>query len=320
VEYFKALAKQLYFELERFNITTPVHSIYFGGGTPSSVDYSNYKIIFDILSPYINKDTEITIEVNPNSAKTNWLKNMFKFGANRISIGVQSFDDEKLKSLGRIHSSGQASQAVFKAKEVGFDNISIDIIYDTQYDSDTFIKNEIEKALQLPITHLSAYSLTIEEGSAFANKFELKQENISATKTLFELLISNGFDHYEISSFAKIKSRHNMAYWGAKDYIGVGAGAVGFLKNKRFYPQINIQEYINTPLKMDEEEMSEDELRFERVFMGLRSCVGVSMEDIKDKSKPIVEELIKNEKLRIINQRFVLPDFLLADEIAILIG
>ena len=316
--YFIALEQQLKYEFERFNLQKEsLKTIYFGGGTPSAAHFSNYEKIFDLLSKYMSSDIEVTLEANPNSATRRWLKELYALGANRLSIGVQSFDQEKLKFLGRIHSTKQVKNALANAKEIGFENISIDIIYDTHFDNLVFVENEIKNALEQPISHISAYSLTIEEDSGFAGKHELKNENLNSAKRIFELLNENGMEQYEVSNFGKIRSQHNTAYWMARDYIGAGAGAVGFLKDSRFYPHTNIEKYISEPTYFDIENISADELRFERVFLGLRSAYGVSLDDIKNHNIDKVERLIKEEKVKQVGERLVAVDFLLADGIAL---
>jgi oxygen-independent coproporphyrinogen-3 oxidase len=306
------------FELKRFKLAPKsVDTLYFGGGTPSSVDFSLYKKIFDLLAPYLCDDAEITFEANPNSATSDWLQGVLEYGCNRISIGIQSFDEEKLRFLGRVHSSQQAKDAVLRAHEIGFDNISIDIIYDTPFDNEEFVKDELSIALELPISHLSAYSLTIEENSAFKGKVDLKNENLDSAKIIFDALNQNGFLQYEVSSFGKKLSRHNMAYWHMRDYIGVGAGAVGFLGNKRFYPQVDIGKYISNPFLIEEELISTDELRFERLFLGLRSIIGINEIDIKKQNIQRIDELMKHKKMDKKNGRLIATDFLLADEIAL---
>ena len=317
-KYFFALEKQLLFELNRFNVQAEsIETLYFGGGTPSCIKAGLYHPIFEILNPYLTKNCEITMEANPNSATTKWLCEIRKLGVNRISIGVQSFNDAKLKLLGRIHSAKSAKMAVARAKNAGFDNISIDLIYDTAFDNVEFVKKEVQTAISLPIMHISAYSLTIESESAFEGKQNLKNEDLESSEALFEALQDAGFEHYEISNFGKIKSRHNTAYWCSANYAGIGAGAVGFFENKRLYPQKSIDGYIVNPLNIDEELLSTEEMRFERVFLGLRSYIGVDLKDIKEGARQRVLDLESAKKISIKKGRLINQNFLLADEIAL---
>ena len=167
-EYMQSLKTQLLFELERFEVKkNQIKSVFIGGGTPSTIKAKNYEEIFKILKPFLTKGAEITTEANPNSATKEWLNQMFNLGVNRVNFGVQSFDEKKLKLLNRAHSKNQAIKAVENAKEVGFENISIDLIYGVSCDSKELLKNDIEIASSLPINHLSAYALTIEENTPF---------------------------------------------------------------------------------------------------------------------------------------------------------
>ena len=173
-DYFKALVIQLKHDLEFFNVKN-IKTLYIGGGTPSSVSAKNYKEIFKILKNYQIK--EITIEANPNSAKYDWLSEIYDYGVNRISFGVQSFDEEKLKFLGRAHTKKDAITAIKNAFNIGFKNINLDLIYDCAIDSLSLIKNDLKIIKNLPINHISCYSLTIEKNSLFQNDFSKQKQN-----------------------------------------------------------------------------------------------------------------------------------------------
>jgi oxygen-independent coproporphyrinogen-3 oxidase len=314
----EALELQLKFELKKLNNQT-LKSIFIGGGTPSCVDSIYYKNIFTTLQPYITKDTEITTEANPNSASKDWLKNMKSLGVNRVSFGVQSFDNDKLKFLGRNHNKNQAIQAIKDAKEVGFEHINCDIIYDTIKDTKELISKDLDIIKTLPIDHISAYSLTIEEGTKFFDKTNVKIENIDMAQYIFDTLLNFGFQQYEISNFAKTKtskSIHNFGYWEKDDYLGVGAGAVGAIKNKRYYPQKDVQKYIQNPLKYELiEDLDLEDIRFEKIFLGLRSDVGVKIDILKEQERKKLDILVKEDKLTIKNNKFYNNNFLITDEI-----
>lgn len=319
--YMSAISKQLDFELERFQTkTSEIRSVYFGGGTPSTIEAVAFISIFKRLRPYLNDDCEITFEANPNSATQEWLDGIKSLGANRISIGTQSFNAQKLRLLGRTHSANDAKSAVARAKKAGFDNISIDLIYDTPFDSEEFLLEETKEALALDVTHISAYSLTLEEDSAFAGKNKMRAENLQAAMSLTAYLEANGFEHYEVSNFGKKRSRHNMAYWRGSDYAGVGCGAVGFLKNERYYPAKELSVYIDNPLACDVEKINEDELAFEKLFLGFRSKVGVAMAGLTKEQLQKSEILLLEKKVIINNKRLVCQDLFLADEIAIFLS
>ncbi|MBI3874156.1 MAG: coproporphyrinogen III oxidase family protein, partial [Arcobacter sp.] len=240
--YIEALNIQLKNELTKTNET--LKSIFIGGGTPSSVEANLYNDIFFSLTNFIDKNTEITIEANPNSTTKEWLLHMKNLGVNRISFGVQSFDDTKLKFLGRNHDKNMAINSVNLAYEVGFKDINLDIIYDTALDTKKLIDDDLQIIKTLPINHISAYSLTIEEGTKFFKKPNTKIENIEMAQYIFDRLKDFGFTQYEISNFSttkKARSKHNFGYWEKEDYLGAGAGAVGCIQNQRYYPQKDVE-------------------------------------------------------------------------------
>ena len=317
-----ALQIQLLEELKKIN-NTQLQSIFIGGGTPSSVEVSLYKPIFKILRNYINKQTEITFEANPNSASIEWLYEIKNLGANRISFGIQSFDDKKLKFLGRNHNKDQAIEAIHNAKEVGFEHINMDIIYDTAIDTKKLLENDLNIIQMLPIDHISAYSLTIEEGTKFFKKPQVKIENIDYANFLFQRLQDLGFDQYEISNFAKninAQSKHNFGYWQKIDYLGVGAGAVGAMGNKRYYPQKDVQLYIQNPCKYEDiEDINKDDVIFETIFLGLRSDVGVALNIFNEQQKKNINILLREEKIKQVGDRIYNLNFLLTDEIVLFI-
>ena len=322
IDYMKSLNTQLQFELSKYD-NLKLKSVFFGGGTPSSIDAIYYKEIFNTLNPYITNLTEITTEANPNSASKQWQKQMMNLGVNRISFGVQSFDDEKLKFLGRNHNHNQAIDAINNAKSVGYKHINCDIIYDTQKDTKELLKSDLKIISTLPIDHISAYSLIIEENTKFEHTPEVRIENIDFAKYIFESLEDLGFIQYEISNFSKdtkARSIHNYGYWQKEDYIGVGSGAIGAINNKRYYCNEDVQEYINNPTTYSKIEILEPEdILFEKIFLGLRSDVGVKLELFNSKQKEKITILEKENKITIKNNKIYNNDFLLSDEIVLFI-
>lgn len=316
----KALHTQLSFELERFSATPKsIETLFIGGGTPSTVDPELYAPIFTLLKPYLKENAEITTEANPNSATKAWLKGMRDLGVNRVSFGVQSFDTDKLKALNRAHNPQQAKEAILHAKALGFAHLSLDLIYNYQGDTKALLLSDIEQAFSLPIDHISAYELTIEDGTKFSSTPEVRQENENLAFFVSDEIEKRGFKAYEISNFGTYQSQHNKGYWEIKDYIGAGAGAVGFLKDKRFYPQTNIDMYINSPLQITEEPLSEEELLTERIFLGLRSSIGVEKSLLSEKMLEKAEILCEEKKLRSENTHYHNDNFFLSDELALYI-
>jgi oxygen-independent coproporphyrinogen-3 oxidase len=269
----KALHQQLTFELKRFDVKPhSIETLFIGGGTPSTVSPELYAPIFELLHPYLKKNAEITTEANPNSASKAWLEGMKKLGVNRVSFGVQSFNAQKLKALNRAHNPQQAKEAIHTAKELGFAHLSLDLIYNYQGDTKELLLNDISEAFSLPIDHISAYELTIEDGTKFSATPEVKQEDENLAFFVTDEIEKRGFKAYEISNFGTYQSRHNKGYWELKNYIGAGAGAVGFLKNRRYYPQTDIEAYVANPLTITEEALTPDELLTEKIFRLTQQC------------------------------------------------
>ncbi len=322
-EYMQALLYQIEYELERFEVKRDsIETLFIGGGTPSTVSPELYEPVFQKIAPYMIKDAEITSEANPNSATKEWLEGMYALGVNRISFGIQSFDEKKLKTLNRAHSPQQAIEAVTDAHKVGFEHISLDLIYAVLGDTKELLRHDLTQAFALPIDHLSAYALTIEENTRFAKKPHISQEDLLHTRWLFDEIEKRGFSQYEISNFGKHKSRHNLGYWYYKDYIGAGAGAVGKRGDIRLYPQTVIESYIQNPIDVDIEELSQEDMKFEKIFLGLRSEVGIDEHLLDDMERKRAQILLKEQKLHYDHEksRFFNKDFLLADEITLFLS
>ena len=317
----QALLQQLRYELKRFQATkNSIETLFIGGGTPSTVAPKLYAPIFSLLEPYLQEGCEITSEANPNSANYEWLEGMKQLGVNRISFGVQSFNAKKLKLLNRAHTPEMAKQALLNAAKIGYKNLSLDLIYATLGDTKELLQNDISTAFSLPINHLSAYALTIEEGTAFEKRPEMSSEQLELTEWIFQKIQKHGFEQYEISNFGTYRSKHNLGYWEYKDYMGVGAGAVGKRKSTRYYPNAAIEAYIKNPLDIKEEQLSQEDMRLEKIFLGFRSCVGVHQEILSDEEKIRAATLVEAKKLSFKNGLFFNADYLLADEIALFLN
>jgi len=315
--YMEALRLQLERELERFSVGAgSITSLFIGGGTPSTVAPELYAPLFERLRPFLAPDAEISSEANPNSATERWLRGMRELGVNRISFGVQSFDDAKLRRLGRAHSSRQAREAVERAAELGYTRLSLDLIYNCAGDDRTLLEKDLDTALSLPVTHLSAYELTIESGTLFEKSPEARQENDALARWFAGEIETRGLSPYEISNFGD-PCRHNLGYWRLEHYIGLGAGAVGFLEDRRFYPSTAIDTYLADPLAESIEILDAEALKTERVFLGLRSLVGIDPHLLAPRERERAELLLREGKLHFAGGRYRNPDFFLADEIAL---
>ena len=316
----EALYAQLVFELKRFNATPQsIETLFIGGGTPSTVAPELYQPIFELLQPYLKENAEITTEANPNSATKTWLEGMKNLGVNRVSFGVQSFNATKLKALNRAHTPTQAKDAIQHAHELGFKHISLDLIYNYQGDTQALLLSDIQEAFSLPIDHISAYELTIEDGTKFSATPEVRQENENLAFFVHEQIEKSGFNAYEISNYGTYQSQHNQGYWQIKDYIGAGAGAVGFLKERRFYPPTDIEGYIQNPLNIREEPLTKEELQTEKIFLGLRSNVGIPKTTLTKAMQEKANFLCLEKKLKCSTTHYYNTNFFLADELALYI-
>ncbi|MDD3465708.1 MAG: radical SAM family heme chaperone HemW [Campylobacterales bacterium] len=312
-DYVNALSKQLIHSLSN---TKKLSSVYFGGGTPSMLEAAHFEKLFEIFMPLTDGATEITIEANPSSWNYEKAKALLGMGANRLSLGVQSLDDKKLAFLSRVHDRKSAINAYEASVKAGFENISVDFMYDTPFDDEKFVNEELTDFLALEAEHISAYSLTIEENTPFEKQNIKTRYDAKTAKDIATTLTQAGYEHYEVASFGRIRSKHNFGYWEYKEYIGVGAGAVGFDGKRRIYPHTKIEEYIKNPVFAKTEELSSDDMRAEKILLGLRSAVGVDKSLLVDKGDT-VQMLVKNSLLSESGERVYCMDFFLADEIAV---
>ena len=316
----QALFAQLKHDLTHFEIQPQsIESVFLGGGTPSTVDASYYEPLFELLSPYLRVDAEITSEANPSSATKEWFSKMKRLGVNRISLGVQSFDEKKLQFLGRMHTKNMAIEAIESAFEMGIANLSLDLIYGTSLDSPKLLENDLSIASSLPINHLSAYALTLEQGTPFYKRTNVLNESEKLAKSFVSKIIEAGFLQYEISNFGTYQSIHNKGYWQQKNYLGIGSGAVGFFKDKRFYPSENVEEYIKNPLASKSESLCHEDLHMESIFLGLRSNIGLKLSHFSKNEREKIQILLDENKLTQQGELVFNNDYFLSDEIALFI-
>lgn len=293
------------FGFERFG------SLYIGGGTPSLISSKAYAKLFRKIVNFLEIDSEITIEANPNSANQKWLEEMKNLGVNRVSFGVQSFDKNKLKILGRIHSADQAITAIQKAKSLGLET-NIDLIYGMKCDTKELLENDINLAKTSGATHISAYMLTLEDDTPFSDKNHLISDDLIGW--FASKIESYGYPRYEVAAFGKIRSKHNLGYWQKKNYLGIGAGAVGTADQIRYSPHKNPDRYINDPFYKDIETLSDRDIKAETIMLGLRSCVGFDENLIDQKIKKV---LLDERKIYIEDGFAKATDLFVADEIAL---
>ena len=274
-----------------------IETIYLGGGTPSVLDHHELNQIFETL--YANFDVsgnaEITLEANPDDLTTEYLKLLKHTPINRLSIGTQSFSNEILALMNRRHTAKQATESINKAAELGFNNITIDLIYGVPGQSILHWEQNLDKALALPAQHLSAYHLTFEPNTAFGHKLKKGQmyeitENESYAE--FDLLLNKteaaGFEHYEISNFAKagFRSRHNSSYWSTTPYLGLGPSAHSFNGLKRRWNVSNNLRYIKSvhmgSCDHQTETLTQTDKLNEYLLTWLRTSKGINLQFIEE--------------------------------------
>lgn len=271
-------------------------TIFFGGGTPSLLTSEQVARVIDELKANFNIDSEaeITLESNPATLSMENLKGYRQSGVNRLSMGVQSMNDDILRRLGRIHTSSDVIIDVQNARAAGFDNINLDLMFAVPDSSlDTTI-SDINAVTSLEPEHISFYSLQLEEGTAFFKEFErgeLKEVTDEIDREIYQagakLLRDKGYAQYEISNFAKsgYESRHNLKYWNMAPYLGLGLGASSFVDNKRITNVSSLEEYFELTSKgtsptTEVHENSERDSVAEAVFTGLRKIEGIKYEDV----------------------------------------
>ena len=267
-------------------------TLYIGGGTPTALSVSQLEVLLKGLTKNLDLSVleELTIEANPGDLDADKIAVLKNSPVNRVSLGVQTFDDKMLKKIGRSHLEKDIYENIDRLKLAGFDNISIDLIYALPGQTMEQVKDNVAKAIGLDIPHMSLYSLILENHTVFMNrmrrgKLPLPKEELEAE--MFEYIIAelerSGFEHYEISNFSKpgFESRHNLMYWDNAEYYGIGAGASGYVNGVRYKNHGPIRHYLSAVeegnARITEEHLSQKEQMEEEMFLGLRKKSGVSM-------------------------------------------
>ena len=319
-------------------ITEPIHTIYFGGGTPSQMPVASLRRILACLEDAAKPlqfsgrsqselqgttlqargdeigEIEITLEANPGDITLETAQAWRAMGFNRLSIGIQSFDDDLLQLIGRRHTAEQARKAVFIAQKAGFDNISIDLMYALPTQTMEQWQKDVQQALQLGIQHISTYGLIYEEGTALTKLLmdsKLQQVDEETEMRMYDYLVeqltANGFVHYEVSNFAlpERQSQHNSSYWNDTPYMGLGAGAHSYDGQCRQWNISDLDGYISQALTHalapEVELLSDEDHHTERVMLGLRTNRGVAKKDIdmRQAEKYIAQGLLEDKGERV---------------------
>lgn len=277
----------------------PLKTLYFGGGTPSLLDSADIERIIGQFN--INSKTEITLELNPHNISPEKLKSFKKIGINRLSVGVQSFDDDILSKIGRNHNSKEIFKTIENIKLAGFKNYSIDLMYGLVEQTIKTWEKTLDIALELEPDHISLYGLKIEEGTYFSKFPPENLPDSDAQAQMYELALrklSQKYQHYEFSNFAKSKkyfSRHNLCYWNCQNYYGFGLSASGYIQNKRYTNTYNFSDYIKNPIKKEYKILSLQEQIEEEIFLGLRLNKGIDFNYINQKFNINIYQKYKKE-------------------------
>ena len=296
-------------------------TLYFGGGTPSILTTEELADILDTLNKYYDFDnhSEISIEANPDDLTLVKAREIKELGFNRLSIGIQSFFEEDLTYMNRLHNPAQAKESIVNSRNAGFENITIDLIYGTPtLQDDNWLQN-LESAKNFDIPHISAYALTIEEKtplSVFIKKGISKPVSDETSARQFEIMLDwmekNNYIHYEISNFGKkdFFSRHNISYWTGEAYLGLGPSAHSFVPGKRFWNISNTNQYIESiktgTLPHEAETLSVSQQINEYIMTSLRTIWGCNLQRIRDEFGETYYDLVKSSSNKFLSKGLLL--------------
>ena len=292
-----------------------VDTVYFGGGTPSLLSAAQIGEILNACAKYahIASNPEITLEFNPTGKRTQYLHDLRIAGINRLSVGTQSFSDAQLLMLGRTHCSADGIRTVMTAYEQGFTNISCDLMLACPHQSESVLAATLDTLVKLPITHVSAYLLQVEEGTPLSGNtdllLQLPDDDASTDRYLqaVHTLEEHGFHQYEVSSFAKAghESRHNMKYWNCEPYLGIGAGAHSCYDGKRFQVPKDIAAFCSDAAQptqlIDDSPCSSDE----RLMLSLRMTKGVPLSALSSMAQKKIPMLVNGGYLSVLDNSHV---------------
>ena len=299
-----------------------ITTVYFGGGTPSILFRTEIReIVQQLKSKFqIREDAEWTLEVNPDDLNEMKLDFWKALGINRLSVGIQSFREEDLKWMNRSHSAEQAKQGMQMIKAAGFDNFSVDLIYGIPGLSDEAWRNNVQYVIDNNVPHISAYALTVEPKTALNHFVEQKkvpdidpEQQAQQFFILTEMLASAGYEHYEISNFAKPgwRSKHNSSYWAGTPYFGLGPGSHSFDGESRYWNISNNQRYIESILAgiipFEKEELTEKQHLNEYIMTSLRTMEGLDLEKVTQKWNGVFAMQIKQSIQKYIDRGLVMP-------------
>ncbi|MEH6904345.1 radical SAM family heme chaperone HemW [Neobacillus drentensis] len=319
-EYLKALDQEIRMTVNQFP-SGNLETIFVGGGTPTSLNEQQLYRFCDSINRNLPKSEtmEFTFEANPGDLTKEKLEILKDAGVNRLSLGVQTFNEELLKKIGRVHKAKDVYQTIDNAKKIGFENISIDLIFSLPTQTIRDFKESLTEAFSLDITHYSAYSLIIEPKTVFYNllkKGKLPSPGEDVEAAMYELLMEemekHGFSQYEISNFSKpgFESRHNLTYWNNESYYGFGAGAHSYLNGVRRSNTGPLKRYMDQIISgelpvIDEHQTTKVEQMEEEMFLGLRKTRGVSVPHFMEKFAVDPQQLFQREIAELTNKQWL---------------
>ena len=300
-----------------------LRTLYIGGGTPTALSAPQLAFLLEKLTDKLDLSylEELTIEANPGDLDQEKIAVLKDSPVNRVSLGVQTFNDRMLKQIGRSHLEKDIYENIANLKKAGFDNISIDLIYALPKQTMEDVKTNVAKAIALDIPHMSLYSLILENHTVFMNrmrrgKLPLPKEDLEAE--MFEYIIAElekaGFEHYEISNFSKpgFESRHNLMYWDNAEYYGIGAGASGYVDGVRYKNHGPIRHYLQAVeagnARVQEEVLTLNEKMEEEMFLGLRKKSGISKKRFEEKFGLSFEDQYGDVVAELTEQGLLVPD------------
>ncbi len=299
----EALCREIEIRGAVYGKLEPIETIYFGGGTPSQLAIPDLERIIEAINTHFDASNvlETTFEINPEDASSDYLRGLKNIGIDRLSIGIQSFFDDDLMFMNRVHDSAQAKRVIGDVRKEGFDNFSIDLIFGVPGQPSEYWSANLDIAQSFEVPHISTYNLTVEESTPLANQVERglvipvdDEESMNQFAFTMDYLTSRGYDHYEISSFARpgFKAVHNHRYWSHENYIGCGPSAHSFWWNglpaERWSNVRNIKRYEALLLQYvapveDKELLSLDMLADEHIMLKLRTQDGLSLNELEEK-------------------------------------
>ena len=310
----------LFTEIDQYHLDK-LHTIYIGGGTPTALNEAQLKRLLEKVSPFFDGSGEFTCEANPENLTDEKLKLLKHYGVNRLSIGLQTANNQRLEQIGRHHRYEDVITCVQNMRKHGFNNINLDLMYGFPGETIDELKTDLEFILSFDVPHVSIYSLIVEPGSLFYNK-KIREQNQDDSRLFYDYILSfmreHGYERYEISNFAKpgFESKHNLTYWHNEEYYGVGLGASGYIDNIRYTNTKSLKSYLEDHFIQEKEEIDAKLKKEYFLITNLRLAKGFSLakykkefkEDFLELHQAKINEFIEQKLVRIEDGNFLFSD------------